>query len=54
MSVSSSDVQIGPQINVIFPSYNAGTAKYKQSSLNFMILPTGDNVFISIGYASSF
>jgi hypothetical protein len=51
---SSGDFQIGPQLELVFPSYNAGTAKFKSQSVNFMVLPTGDSVFISLGYATSF
>ena len=50
----SGSESIGPQINLVFPSYNPRTAKYKSSSLNFMILPTGDFVFVTVGFATSF
>jgi hypothetical protein len=53
-STTTSSSSVGPQVNLVFPNYNAGTAKYKSSSLNFMILPTGDFVFVSVGFATVF
>ncbi len=51
---TSGNSSIGPQLEIVFPSFNPGTAKYSSSSLNFMILPTGDFVFISVGFADTF
>lgn len=51
---SSGAASVGPQLDIVFPSYNPGTAKYSSASLNFMVLPTGDFIFITVGFADSF
>jgi hypothetical protein len=44
-TVSSTDAQYGPQIEISFPEYNFGTAERSAFFLNFVALPTGDFLF---------
>jgi hypothetical protein len=54
MTTSNGDFTYGPELDLVFPNFNPGTAKYSSSSLNFMVLPTGDVIFITLGYSTSF
>lgn len=51
---SSGSVTYGPQLSLIFPSYNAGTASFSALQFNVLVLPTKDFVVILGGLQLSF
>ncbi|HEY8089344.1 MAG TPA: hypothetical protein VIF09_15900 [Polyangiaceae bacterium] len=52
-SISNTDASYGPVLDITFPKYNAGTAKYSSTNIIFMVLPTGSFTFItgSVGFS---
>jgi hypothetical protein len=40
----------GPELGLVFPSYNAGTARYSALAINAMVLPLKDSVTIVAGF----
>lgn len=44
----------GPQLSLLFPSYNAGTTSFSSFQLNFFVLPTKDFVLVLGGLQYSF
>jgi hypothetical protein len=50
-SSSSTDGSYGPSLDITFPSYNAGTAKYSSLNILLFVLPTGDFTFFTASFA---
>ena len=44
----------GPQLSLIFPTYNAGTTSFSSFQVNFFVLPTKDFVFVIGGLQFGF
>jgi hypothetical protein len=53
-TVSSTDFQYGPQIELSFPQYNFGTAERAAFFLNVAVLPTGDFLFAQFSAGGEF
>lgn len=53
-TISSTDPQYGPEVQLTFPEYNFGTTQRAAFYISGFLLPTGDFLFFNIQFGGSF